>query len=200
VQTGVWYAPDLRWVMFDVLVATGDADAGELLAFSEVEALAADAGFATPPLLGRGRRDDLDRIPIDAPTAIPAALGLPPLPGNRREGFVLKPDRRMAADTRPMIKRKLIDFDDARFDEARPWEPGWLDSSDLVAWATRLVNPARVASARSKVGTDPVAIADEIVLDVMIDLATVFATAWRDLTPEREAELASAIRTALLEP
>src|SRR5689334_22667783 len=26
VQTGIWYAPDVRWIAFDVLVATGDDD------------------------------------------------------------------------------------------------------------------------------------------------------------------------------
>lgn len=196
VQTGVWYAPDLRWAMFDVLVATGDDDPGELLAFAEVEALGGQAGILTPPVLGRGKRDDLERIPVDAPTAVPARLGLPDIDANRREGFVLKPDRRAPAATRPMSKWKLADFDDARFDEAQAWKPGWLSSDELIAWALRLVNPARVASARSKVGTDLRAIADEIVLDVMIDLAAVFADAWRELGSAREAELQTAIRTA----
>jgi len=65
------------------------------------------------------------------------------------------------------------------------------------------VDPARVASARSKVGADPRAIEDELVLDVMIDLAAVFADAWRDLGSAREAELLTAIRAAaaaILEP
>jgi hypothetical protein len=53
------------------------------------------------------------------------------------------------------------------------------------------VNPARVASARSKVGTDPAAIVDEIVLDVAIDLETVFPAAWRDTD---EARVTAAIR------
>jgi Rnl2 family RNA ligase len=199
VQTGVWYAPDLRWAMFDVLVATGDDDDGELLAHAEVEQLAAAAAIATPPVLGRGRRDELERMAVDAPTAVPAQLGWPELAGNRREGYVLKPDRRAPPATRPAIKHKLPDFDDARFDEARPWEPGWLGADELTAWARRLVNPARVASARSKVGADRRAIVDEIVLDVMIDLATVFTAAWRHVDREREAALQGAIRDAALE-
>jgi len=80
--------------------------------------------------------------------------------------------------------------------EAQAWKPGWLSGDELIAWALRLVNPARVASARSKVGTDPRAIEDELVLDVMIDLAAVFADAWRELGSAREAELQTAIRTA----
>ena len=47
VQTGVWYAPDLRWAPFDLLVARDDDDDGELLAFAEVERLAAAAGLTS---------------------------------------------------------------------------------------------------------------------------------------------------------
>ena len=197
IQTGVWYAPDVRWLLFDILLATDDADAGELLAFADVEALAARADLATAPVLGRGRLADLERtIPIAAPTEVPARLGLPALANNLREGYVLKPDRRMPADGRPIVKRKLPDFDDTRFDDGPGWHPGHLSRSELVAWARRLVNPARVASARSKVGTDPAAIVDEIVLDVAIDLATVFADAWRDLGPDGEAAVLAEVRDA----
>jgi len=196
VQTGVWYAPDLRWAMFDALVATGDDDAGELLAFAEVEALAVAAGLLVPPVLGRGRRDELDRIAIAAPTEVPARLGLPPIAANLREGFVMKPDRRVAPDARPILKRKLPDFDDARFDAAEGWAPGHLTVAELIGWAQRLVNPARIASARSKVGMDRAAIVDEIVLDVAVDLELVFPAAWRALGADGEATVLAAVREA----
>ncbi len=198
VQTGVWYAPDLRWTMFDVLVAVDDDDAGEFLAFTDVEALAGDAGVLVPPVIGRCRHGELDRLPIAGPTGVPALLGLPLIADNVREGFVGKPDRRMRADARPIVKRKLADFDDARFDAGDAWDPGHLDGAALATWATRLVNPARVASARSKVGTARAAIVDEIVLDVAVDLATVFPAAWRDLGESGEAALLAAVRVAAL--
>lgn len=196
VQTGIWYAPDLRWVMFDILVATGDDDDGELLAFREVEELASSAGLLVPPVLGRGRFGELDRIPVAAPTELPARLGLPPIDHNLREGFVAKPDKRMPYGARPIVKRKLPDFDDARFDDGAAWDPGQLSVDELVAWARRLVNPARVASARSKVGVDPCAIVDEIVLDVAVDLETVFRAAWRSLGPTGETTVLDAVRAA----
>ena len=56
------------------------------------------------------------------------------------------------------------------------------------------MNPARLASARSKVGTDAAAIVDEVVLDVAVDLSTVFADAWRDLGPDGEAAVLAAVR------
>ena len=182
--------------MFDVLVATDDADDGELLAHGDVEALAAAAGLWTPPVLGRGRLGELDRIAIAAPTEVPVQLGLPPIAANLREGFVAKPDRRLPYGARPIVKRKLPDFDDARFDAGAAWDPGHLGVAELVTWAQRLVNPARIASARSKVGTDRAAIVDEIVLDVAVDLETVFAAAWRDLGAAGEAEVLTAVRVA----
>ena len=199
VETGVWYAPDLRWAVFDVLVATDDDDDGELLAHGDVEELAAGAGSLVAPVLGRGKRDDLDRIAVSAPTEVPELLGLPPIADNRREGFVSKPDRRMPAGARPIIKRKLPDFDDARFKEAELWDPGHLSPAELAAWARRLVNPARVASARSKVGTVAAAIVDEIVLDVAVDLESVFAGSWRSLDPAGEAAVLAEVRAAALE-
>lgn len=194
VQTGIWYAPDVRWIVFDVLVATGDDDDGELLAFADVEQVAARAGIDVVPVLGRGRLGDLERVPVSAPTELPARLGLPPIAGNLREGFVLKPDRRIAPGVRPIVKRKLPDFDDARFDDGPGWVPGHLSVDELIVWARRLVNPARIASARSKVGTDVAAIVDEIVLDVAVDLATVFDVAWRDLGTDGEATVLAAVR------
>lgn len=194
IQTGIWYTPQVRWAVFDLLVATDDTDDGELLAHAEVEQLATTAGLLAPPVLGRGRLADLDRIAIAAPTEVPALLGLPPLAGNLREGFVAKPDRRLPYGARPIVKRKLPDFDDARFDAGTAWDPGHLGIAELVGWAERLVNPARVASARSKVGLDPAAIVDEIVLDVAVDLETVFAAAWRDLGAAGEATVLAAVR------
>lgn len=195
IQTGVWYAPDLQWAMFDILVATSDDDDGEMLAFAEIEELARDAELLTAPVLARGKRGDLDRVPVSAITAMPALLGLPPIADNRREGYVLKPDRRMGSE-RPIVKRKLPDFDDAKFDEAVSWDPGHLDLEQLLAWAVRLANPARVASARSKVGEDRAQIVDEIVLDVLADLELVFAAAWRSLGEAGETRILDAVREA----
>lgn len=195
VQTGIWYAPDLRWAMFDVLVATSDDDDGELLAYAELEALAASAVLTTPPVIARGKYGDIERWPIVGPTELPGRFGLPPIADNVREGFVAKPDRRCAYGERPIVKKKLAEFDDARFDAGEAWDPGHLDADALIAWAQRLVNPARVASARSKVGLEAAAIVDEIVLDVAIDLETVFAQSWRALG-DREAHVLAMIRTA----
>jgi Rnl2 family RNA ligase len=198
VQSGIWYAPDVRWAAFDILVAVDDDDVGDLLAFASVEELANLAGLATAPVIARGQRAELERLAVAAQTELPAQLGLPPIANNLREGFTMKPDRRARADARPIIKRKLPDFDDARFDAGESWNPGHLSQAELAIWAVRLVNPARVASARSKVGADPAEVIDEIVLDVAVDLETVFAAAWRALGPAGEASVLAEVRTAAI--
>jgi Rnl2 family RNA ligase len=196
VQTGIWYSPDLHWAVFDLLVATGDDDAGELLAHSEVEALAREAGLGAPPVVARGRKAELLSLPVRAPTRIPALLGLPALEGNVAEGLVLKPDARARAGERPALKRKIPEFDDARFDESTPWHPGRLAREELAAWVDRLVNPARLASARSKVGTDASALLEEVALDVSVDLEQVFREAWDAAGPEGQAWLQERARAA----
>lgn len=189
VQTGVWYCPDLRWSPFDILVATNDDDDGELLAWSETAELTDGAGLLTPPLVGSGRLVELEAIPVRAPTRVPAALGLPPLDDNIAEGLVLKQDVRAAPASRPIVKRKIVEMDEVRFDEATGWSPGVVAPATLEVWAARLVNPARIASARSKVGTDARALADEITLDVLIDLEAVFVDTWRTLDAESTQRL-----------
>ncbi len=194
VQTGIWYTPALAWVAFDALVAAGDDDEGELLAHRELEELAGAAGVRTAPRLARGTRAELERVEVRFPTRVPAWFGLPPLADNLAEGVVLKPDARCAPEGRPVIKRKLPEFDDERYREAEGWDPGHLGEDDLLAWIERLVQPARLASARSKVGADPAAIVDEVALDVAIDLGLAFSGAWERLPPDAQERVLARAR------
>ena len=195
VQTGIWYTPALAWVAFDALVAAGDDDEGELLAHRELEELAGPAGVRTAPRHARGTRAELERVEVRFPTRVPGWFGLPPLEGNLAEGVVLKPDVRCAAAERPVIKRKLPDFDDdERFREAEGWDPGRLGEPELVAWVERMVQTARLASARSKAGAEPAAIIDEVALDVAIDLGLAFRDAWAQLPPEAQERVLARAR------
>lgn len=196
VQTGIWYAPDLRWAVFDVLVAGSEEDEGVLLAHHEVEALARDARLLTPPVVRRGPRSEMGTVPTRATTRLPALLGLPPLAGNVAEGLVIKADARAAPGLRMAWKRKIEEFDEARFDESAAWDAGQrLSLEELRAWAERLVNPARIASAVSKCGrASRAAVLDEVVLDVRVDLELAFPTAYRALTSAEEERLDAFLR------
>lgn len=198
VQTGVWYAPDLRWAAFDVLVATGEDDEGERLAPSEVGALAAEAGVLVPPTVRAGRRTDVESTTERFPTRLPEVLGLPAIDGNLAEGIVVRPDARSRPGRAAAYKRKVEEFDEARFDGARAWDVDQRpDPDELLAWARRMTNPARIDSAASKWGRhDPEVVLDEVELDVLIDLAEAFPAVARTPTPEVEAALRAGIRDA----
>jgi Rnl2 family RNA ligase len=198
VQTGIWYAPDLRYAVFDVLVATGEADEGEFLAHRDVAALAAAIGLDSPPLLHAGPRSAVEMVPLGQSTRIPARLGLPELAGNLAEGVVSKPDARARPGARVVYKRKIAEFDEQRFSESAAWDTDQrLGLAALVAHGLRLVNPPRIASALSKWGQgDRGALLDEVALDVLIDLAAAFPTSLAALTPADEETLRAAIRDA----
>jgi Rnl2 family RNA ligase len=192
VQTGVWYAPDLRWALFEV---RADDD---YLSWSECASLAAAVGFTTPPVVARGKKAEIEALPERFPSKLAVSLGFPPLgDGNLAEGLVVKPDARMAVAIYTSSKRKIAEMREARFDESQPWNPDRpMDLTALADWAERLTNGPRLAAAASKVGRhDAAALADEVVLDVLVDLEEAFPGAMSALEHEGWAALESAIRT-----
>jgi Rnl2 family RNA ligase len=198
VQTGVWYAPDLRWAAFDVLVAAGEDDPGERLSFGEVRQLAAAAGLLVPPVVRAGRRTDVEAAPERFATLVPAQLGLPPIEGNLAEGLVLRRDARARPGEAVIHKRKIDEFAEDRFGEAETWDADQRPGLDaLRGWARRLTNPARVASAASKWGRHDVeAVLAEVELDVLIDLAEALPAVARTPSAADEAALRAEIREA----
>ena len=200
VQTGIWYAPDLRWSPFDILVAHSDEDEGELLAHHEVEALVREVGWVTPPVVRRGTRTDMGGVPTRMQTRVPALLGWPVIEGNVAEGLVIKADQRIPWSQRSAYKRKIEEFNEGRFDESEAWDPRQrLSLEELLTWAERLVNPARIASAVSKWGrADLNTLLDEVMLDVRVDLEQAFPLAYRSLDAEAEETLDECIRERAL--
>ncbi|MEQ1502132.1 MAG: RNA ligase family protein [Myxococcota bacterium] len=198
VQTGISYAPDVRFAAFDALIEDGDDEV--FLSFTELSSVAAAVGVELVPLIARGTRSELERLPVRFTTRVPASLGLPPLEdptGNLAEGLVLRVDARLPPSRRTTVKRKIPEFDEARFEEALPWDPdAALSADDLRVVALRLVNGPRIASARSKVGTDPERVRDEVVLDVLIDVEAAFPRAVGLLSEDEEARLREALELA----
>jgi len=173
VQTGAWYRPDTAFEIFDVIV-----DDQEVLSCSELIALSPKHPLHNVPLLALGSKSFVESVPVCFASHIPHILGLPRIANNWAEGIVLKPNQRMSIDHSYAIKRKIPEFDDAKFDESSAWDPNaQLSEQAIGELAARLVNPARWASARSKVGENLDLIFDEVVLDVLIDLEAAFPAA-----------------------
>ena len=197
VQTGIWYSPDIRFALFDVLYHDGPDDPGRFQPYADVAAIAAEAGLDVVPLLARGTQPTLDGLPVRFPSRVPHTRGLPELANNLAEGIVLRPDAQLSPEQRPVFKMKIEEFDEQRFDRSRPWDPhASLALVDLCRIGEAMVNPARLASACSKTG--PAAgneLLDEVLLDVMVDLSQAFPAAMAALDDEQEAHLQAHIRT-----
>ncbi|QVQ52822.1 hypothetical protein J4H86_03065 [Spiractinospora alimapuensis] len=180
VQTGVFYSPDLRWVLFDAAVRTstewwwiGDRSLREA---------ATSAGLDCVPELARGPLGRLLDLPPVFPSEVPALLGLPALSDNLAEGYVVKPagawpESDPAFGPRPLAKVKQPSFsEDARFDGARPHLPPPEGTTGVPAWllahASTLLVPARAAAAVSKLGprTPVEDVAEEIARDAVDEL------------------------------
>ncbi|GAA3982304.1 hypothetical protein GCM10023085_75690 [Actinomadura viridis] len=174
VQTGVWYSPDLVWLAFDGAIATSSGP--RWMGRAELADLVAGVGLECVPLLGRGHRHKLAELTVDFPTLVPAALSLPALPGNRAEGYVLKPAGpwdTTERGPRPVVKVKHPEFaEDARYNGARPFVPPPGGVTGVPAWllaaAVERLTPPRLDAARSKLG--PAAGTAELVAEVVDDL------------------------------
>ncbi|WP_026411040.1 RNA ligase family protein [Actinomadura oligospora] len=179
VQTGVWYSPDLVWLAFDGAVSTPSGP--HWMSRAELADLLAAVGLECVPLVAQGPRQKLRELPVDFPTLVPGRFGLPELPGNRAEGYVLKPAgpwNTSERGPRPVLKVKHPDFaEDARYNGARPFVPPPGGVTGVPAWllsaAVERLTPPRVDAARSKLGpsADPAALAAEVVTDLLADLA-----------------------------
>jgi Rnl2 family RNA ligase len=189
VQTGIWYAPDLQFAVFDIVQAV-DAAEPSFLDHDRVQEIASVAGFRTAPVLARGRFADLDCLPVRFSTRVPELLGLPAISANDAEGYVLKPAAGAPISARAAAKRKLAEFDEKKFDESQALdENAHLSRDDLFALASHFINTARIASARSKVGTDLSRVAEEAALDAMIDLRDMFPRRVEAMSPDQERAL-----------
>lgn len=193
VQTGIWYAPTLHYSLFDVLIVEvreGEPPSERFVAHHELEEIAAAAGLMTVPVLARGTRSELMRLPVRFDSRVPAHFGLPPLPGNVAEGLVIKPDVELDAARRAIVKRKIPEFSELQFDESQPFDANLhLSLPELLRWADRMINAVRIASARSKAGELREAIADEALLDVWIDLEAMFPRRMRALLDDEDTAL-----------
>lgn len=183
VQTGVWYAPGLFWLLFDAQVTIGDpGEPGERrwwVAEREVRAAASEAGLLSVPVLARGALKQLQDLPVAFPSRVPALFGLPEVEDNLAEGYVLKPAVEWEEGAeRPMLKVKQKAFaEDERFAGARPYIAPPEGAAGVPAWlvvqASALLTPTRAAAAVSKVGpgSAPEILAAEIAKDAAEEIS-----------------------------
>jgi Rnl2 family RNA ligase len=178
IQTGIWYSPTIELLAYDV--ARFD-DELRYLDFDAAQAACAreEIPFVEPLLVGT--YDQAMSFPLGFVTRIPNRA-LAPLDSNLAEGVVLRPQKEMrVGGRRVLVKRKIAAFaEDERYRGAEKWQPrrSGDELGTLLELAALLVNPLRLQSARSKVGTDRDAILREAADDVMEELSRRLPEEW----------------------
>lgn len=170
VQTEVLYCRDVRFVAFDVLVAT--ADGSRFLARDNAKILLEGAGVPVAPEVYRGpipeRFDDFT-------TRVPELLGEDPAHATVAEGMVLVPNIAHSYDQRQSIglKYKSAKFCEKRGRTAPPdLEPLSDENKALLATLAPLICPARVVAVASKEteGIHPGKLAALVALDALEEM------------------------------
>lgn len=192
IQTGIWYSPFIHWMVFDaVVLPSGIIKDAYFLGTKELSKATNEAGGLCPPLLAKGSLNDLLTLPVRFQTKISKNLNLPEIKDNWAEGLIIKSENSVPISKRSIINRKIEEFDEKRFDESKSWESEKILSLEgLKAWAVKMVNPARLASARSKIGNNRNNdFFEEVFQDIMLDLEAAFPLTFQSLTSEQESTL-----------
>lgn len=161
IQTGVYYAPDIRFCAFDIAI---DNEEGKHyldyeLAVSYFEQFGV---FYAKPLLV-GKFQDALNFNIRISSTIPKLLNLPEIKDNLIEGIVIKPFSKSADTTlaiRPIVKVKNPEFEEEdKFHEAKKWTyiPNVSSKAEELSFIIdelkRYITYNRFESVTSKVGT-----------------------------------------------
>lgn len=166
VQVGVWYAPDLRFMAFDVAVQSGGAR--RFVDFHVAKEWCEESGFLFSSPLFEGSLEECLDFPVQFETKLPARLGAPPLPRNYAEGVVVRPRlephvaRNGKESGRGLFKRKIPAFSEKQY-QNDAWQKGpsssqgLLDEEQLILMEIAAhATPQRVSNVLSKTGNvDP---------------------------------------------
>lgn len=131
VQKGVFYNPEIDFLVFDIKVVTKTLsaykdDKGELmpiswfLSYTEVMQLLEGLTLRCVPIMAQGKMADLLKISSKFITTIPKLYNLPEVENNWAEGYVIKINsQHQGTRSRPMLKIK----NEESFGEVKPHKP-----------------------------------------------------------------------------
>lgn len=161
IQTGVYYAPSIRFCAFDIAVETAAGLKQYLDYAAALDYFERFNIFCAKPLF-TGKWNEAFNFNTRIDSRIPAQLNLPVLTPNLIEGVVIKPfshSELTDLETRPIIKLKNPEFDEEKkFHEAEKWSfiPNVSSRAEelsfLVDEMTHYITENRLNSALSKIG------------------------------------------------
>lgn len=108
VQQGIWYSPNLEFLVFDIkLIFNADKD-GRWLSVIESQFYANYVGLHSVPLISHGTFEAMLKVNNAMVSRVPKMLGLPNIKQNTMEGLVIRPvdNRYLRRGERVIIKSK----------------------------------------------------------------------------------------------
>lgn len=179
VQEGIYYAPDIRFVTFDI--ATVQHDAATWLGYERIQKICAKSGLLCLEPLFVGTLQQALAFAPKFDSRVPALCDQAALPPgtNLAEGVVIRPMAESTAMVRPLIKNKHIAFVevDCEFDP--------LEAREL--YLVSAVNHNRLNAIASKHGDlaemDPDTIVSLVIEDIATDAGERVSAIWSLLDP-----------------
>jgi len=177
VQIGVWYAPDLHFMAFDIAVDVG-GQPRTYLDFAVAHDVCRRCGLLFAQPLKTGTLSECIEFDIEFETTIPQQLGYPPLPPgaagaprNLAEGVVIRPQTEppitsglsagRKESARGLFKQKISAFSEKRY-QNDDWRKGKSGHSGIAAAITDTersryeiianITDVRLAAVLSKIG------------------------------------------------
>lgn len=163
VQSGIYYAPDLKFVVFDIAMLNSEA-VPSWFSFDEMRSYGKRCNFDVVEPLHIGTKKTAFSFSPRFQSSISRQFGLPQIPSNLAEGVVVKP----IDGTRFIVKLKNEEFGEICDENEFERETTVRDVGRMIL----RVNGNRIAAARSKLGCAATIdeIAEMVCDDVVVEL------------------------------
>lgn len=150
VQSGIYYSPDIEFMVFDIMLFKGDAF--EYMDYTKMVEYCDKYKIPCCKPLFIGKLSSALNFSHEFESTVSALLGFPKLDSsNKAEGIVIKPVEPFMVETpkglvRPIIKRKIAEFSEDMYSQSA-------QEGDLRQQVLALINKNRMNNALSKIGS-----------------------------------------------
>lgn len=148
VQQGVWYTPDLQFMVYDIKVNDS------FVSFGFMQELCMIAQFLPVPQISEGTFDEMLELRNDYSSVVHQEWHLPKIKGNIMEGIVIRPvdNRYLKRGERIMIKSKNRKFSETRDKKPRKVIKLCKVGKEMINKAMPMITGNRYDAVVSKIG------------------------------------------------
>lgn len=148
VQEGVWYSPDLQFMVYDIKIDD------TFVSFGFVHELCMVAGFLSVPQISSGTFEEMLELRNDYSSVVHQEWHLPKIKGNIMEGIVIRPvnNHYLKRGERVMIKSKNRKFSETRDRKPREIIKLCKVGKEMINKAMPMITGNRYDAVVSKIG------------------------------------------------